>query len=649
MRVGLYLLHGEPLLCMITGESKSKLRIKDEKGREVYIPEGRIIIQGIYKGNLGDLRCEVEKIVKEIDMELLYEALQGREGERFHISELSSIYFGEDNSFPAEVALFMVLYEDKIYFKKWKDFTFSPRTPEEREMAEKEIRRKKEEEVFVNKVLSSLRNDTEGDEKKLFIEKLLLFVENREVLSEKDIRLIERILKGYKRGDIKEVAVQILKKEGLIKNEMEELFFIKGIKTRFTKQVERLAREVSSRFSIDPASREDLTSIFTFTIDDEDTLEIDDAVSYINEGGSEIVFIHISDLSPIVSKDDPIDREAFKRGTTIYTPYGVFPMIPGDISYNISSLIKGKERYALTYKFVFSNGELKEWSIFPSVIKVDRKYSYDEVDRILKGEERSEEAGFFKRLFHIASILKGEREKKGGFFLPRREMKVRKKDDDITIKIIDPLSPSRLLISEFMILANYVSSKLALEEKIPVIYRIQQPPDGEVSVNGMVYQEDLPIDTLKNIFKLIKPSQLSLHPSLHWGLGLDTYIQVTSPIRRYSDMVLQRQLVSYLLLGKPAYDEMELMKVIALAEDTYKDVKNMERKITEGVVKEYFLKNTGPFNATVKDKISRGYLVSPMDLPIRLPMITEKSYNFGDRIKVVSEKVGDDGLIFREA
>ena len=649
-KVGLYLLHGEPLLCEILEEGKNKLKIKDERGRETFLPEGRILLKGVFSGELGDLRRKVDEILSEVEVELLYEGAEGEVDKRFTVDELSTLYFGESGrEFAKKVAIFLVLYQDRLYFKRFKDFTFSPRSKEEMELIKAEMERKEREERFVRKVLEDLKTGGSSQEKKEFLEKLYKYFDNPDVLSDGDVRLVERILKEHGGGSIREVAVLILKKEGLIKNELEEFFFLKGVRTRFPRQVEKLAQELAQGFSVSLADREDLRSLYTFAIDDEDTKEVDDAISYEKSDGREVVYIHISDLSPTVIKDDPIDREAFKRGTTIYTPYGTFPMIPTPISYGVGSLLEGEERYALTYKLVFENGELVEYEIVPSVVVVDRRLIYDYVDQILSGEVEDRLGDVLRRLKELAESLKSKRLKRGGFFIPKREVKVKLEDGKVSFKILDPMAPSRQLIGEFMIAANYVASKFSFENKIPVIYRAQQPPEGTVEVEDGVYQEDLPLDTLRTIFRMIRPSQLSLHPSFHWGLGLDTYIQITSPIRRYSDLVLQRQLVSFLTTGKVAYDEMELMKVIAMAEDTFKDFKNMERKIVEGVVKRYFMENRGPFPATVKDKISRGYLISPLDLPIRLPLITDKVYKFGDKVKVVSEVVGDGNLIFYEA
>ncbi len=142
--------------------------------------------------------------------------------------------------------------------------------------------------------------------------------------------------------------------------------------------------------------------------------------------------------------------------------------------------------------------------------------------------------------------------------IQRREAKVRVHGDDIQIEVIDTGSPSRLLVGEFMVLSNYVAARYAADHRIPNIYRVQPKTNGE--------------------FASQRP-RLSLYPEYHAGIGLDYYAQFSSPIRRYADLVLQRQLLA--ALARPdysTYSQEELLAVLAGAEGAEADGRELERR-----------------------------------------------------------------------
>ncbi len=644
----IYLLHGVPHVGKVVGEAKTKLRVRDLSGKESLLPKGRAVVMRDDPSSLEDID-DSSRVMDPVDLELLHEASLAEDKERFTVEELSSIYFGNQPSMAEVFSMFKALCSDKLYFKRWKDFTFSPRPHSEIELIKEEERRRAEEEERVEKAVGLLRKGEGNGERSSVLELIRLFVENPDVVSEKDTAFLEKVL-GRLGKDPRKVAVDILKREGILKDPFSEVLYIRGVKTNFPQRVEVFSKGVRDSFRVDPSGREDLRDLFTFTIDDEDTKEVDDGLSYERQGNTDVVYVHISDLTPIVERDDPVDREAFRRGSSIYAPDAVYPMIPAPISFDTGSLVQGKERYALTFRFVVKDGTVLEYSIMPSVVLVRKRLSYDDADRMIsEGSDQFSE--ILRRLLELAQSLKRSREKRGGFFLPRRDIKVMVgKDGELRIKVIDPLSPSRFMVSEFMVLYNYIASKFSLENSIPVIYRSQPPPDDGLnfSLEKMTYQDELPLEILRDIFSRVKPSRLSLSPSSHWGLGLDSYIQVTSPIRRYSDLALQRQIVSFVTKGKPAYEEMDLMKVIALSEDGTKEIKALEREMNNMAINMFFAGLKGVVDGVVRDRTNKGYLVSPMGLPIRLPLVSQRNLEFGDRIKIRPRSSGNGSVVFED-
>jgi exoribonuclease II len=204
-------------------------------------------------------------------------------------------------------------------------------------------------------------------------------------------------------------------------------------------------------------------------------------------------------------------------------------------------------------------GEVTEASVYPSRIRISQRLDYDRADQVLADPEFSGEIADSLRALNLAaSRLRERRRRAGALFIQRHEAKVRVRGDDIQIEVIDTSSPSRLLVGEFMVLSNYVAARYAAEHRIPIIFRVQPKTNGE--------------------FASQRP-RLSLYPEYHAGIGLDYYAQFSSPIRRYADLVLQRQLIAALVTpDRSAYSQEELLAVLAGAENAEADGRELERR-----------------------------------------------------------------------
>jgi len=160
-------------------------------------------------------------------------------------------------------------------------------------------------------------------------------------------------------------------------------------------------------------------------------------------------------------------------------------------------------------------------------------------------------------LRHAAAKLRERRLAAGARLIHRREPKVTVVGDVIEIKVIDSSSASRELVAEFMVLSNHIAARIAADRNLPMIFRVQPNAADDAYAQR---------------------ARLSLYPGFHAGVGLDCYLQASSPIRRYVDLVLQRQLVSMIGGGSPAYDRDELMAVLAAAETTEAEGRELERR-----------------------------------------------------------------------
>ncbi|MGH7781626.1 MAG: ribonuclease catalytic domain-containing protein, partial [Candidatus Binataceae bacterium] len=300
---------------------------------------------------------------------------------------------------------------------------------------------------------------------------------------------------------------------------------------------------------------------YTITIDDEDTVEVDDALACeALPGGTLRVRVHIALVADFVAKGGAMDNEAAARATTVYLPETTVRMLPDAVSCAAASLIAGSERPVLTTDVTISGaGEVLSASIYPSRIAVSRRLDYPEADRILAAQAGGDPAAAtLKMLSDAAELLREQRRTAGAMLMHRREAKVRVREDGIEITLLDSNSPSRKLVAEFMVLSNFVAARFAALNRIPIIYRVQPDMRGDAAMQ--------------------RP-RLSMYPEFHAGIGLDYYAQLSSPIRRYADLVLQRQLLA--ALSKPAtqaYSVDELLTVLAGAENAEASGRELERR-----------------------------------------------------------------------
>jgi len=193
-------------------------------------------------------------------------------------------------------------------------------------------------------------------------------------------------------------------------------------------------------------------------------------------------------------------------------------------------------------------------------------------DQILADPEFSGDLADTLGKLNLAAVrLRERRRRAGALFIQRREAKVRVRGDDIQIEVLDTGSPSRLLVGEFMVLSNYVAARYAADHRVPIIYRVQPKTNGE--------------------FASQRP-RLSLYPEYHAGIGLDYYAQFSSPIRRYADLVLQRQLIAALAdPDRSAYSQEELLAVLAGAENAEADGRELERRAKRYWILRYLERN----------------------------------------------------------
>lgn len=357
-----------------------------------------------------------------------------------------------------------------------------------------------------------------------------------------------------------------------------------------------------------------------YTIDDEGSTDRDDAFSLrtgaggIELGGIELG-VHIADPSPYVPPGSVLDEEAYTRGTTVYLPDRTYPMFPRELSHDLASLTAGVSRPVLSFYFHFRDAAAEPGPprLAKERLTVRANLNYDDVDRSLRADTPPPpEVEMIARAVEIAAHCRARREARGAIVFHKPELRVRvDQAGEVQVKVLDRASPARNLVSELMILVNESGARFLRERGIPAIYRAQHPPREPLDLSA----DYDPIAFRREVRKLSK-ARLTLDPEPHAGLGLDCYTQLSSPLRRYADLVLHRQL-SHALAGEipPFEDRDALLEVVVTSDMNYQTAVDTERKATRAWLLRWFESRLGEtFAVTVIEADEgRGRLRAELD------------------------------------
>jgi exoribonuclease-2 len=547
---------------LVIREQGNRVGVLEPGGREKVVSADLILLQHpdsrINSNELAAKAAAIDgersRLASELDLNLLWEVVR-EQGRSFTAAELAELFFGERSTIGTAVVLESLL-NDRLYFSR-RHMEFVPNGPDQVEKLRIQYDKARFRNETFRKTQTLIRQIfadhslPPAEAAASLIEDLRRYLENPSTRSKDLTTMLSQAAPELAPA---EIAFEILERLGAAPA-TPRYVLVGGLHKDFGEQA--LAEVHAAGGPSRPALQDD----FAVTIDDEETREIDDALSCeMLDDGSLRVRIHIALVADFVSKRSALDREAAARATTVYLPEATVRMLPDELSCDRASLIAGVERPVLTTELRLANdGELLDFSIFPSTIKVARRLSYEEADQLLTApSEGDPAAALLTRLDDMANKLRERRRRSGAVLFQRREAKVRVRDGQIEIKVLETRSQARQMVAEFMVLGNSAAARFASEHSLPIIYRIQPHSGGD--------------------FATQKP-RLSLYPEFHAGMGLDFYAQVSSPIRRYADLVLQRQLVAALAdSASEAYRNDELLTVLANAEAADVELKELERK-----------------------------------------------------------------------
>jgi ribonuclease R len=479
-------------------------------------------------------------------------------------------------------------------------------------------------------------------------------------------------------------VIRVIGKKGEHNAEMQSIVYDKGFDIDFPSDVEAEAKAWKEKFLAEDhlENRTDFRDRTTFTIDPVDAKDFDDALSFKDLGNETYeIGIHIADVSHFVIPKTALDKEALKRGTSIYLVDRTIPMLPEILSNDLCSLNPNEDKYAFSAVFEMDkNGKISKRWFGKTLINSDKRFSYEEAQEILDKKDGI----FFNELDTLNKIsykLREEKFKNGAIEFESEEVRFDLDNLGKPVKVYKKVrGDTHKMIEDFMLLANREVAKnmsdfTVKNPKAAFVYRIHDAPDREKIITLATFVKALGFElknnegqtTAENISKMLKsiegsPAEMLIKTAAirsmtkavystsnigHFGLGFEYYTHFTSPIRRYPDLMVHRLLYRYLTHGKVEQDE--IVKYQFLSEESsqremdaaeaerasirYKQVEYMETRVGETF--DGIISGVSEWGIYVEEKETKA------DGMIKLRDMTDDHYSLNEKLyAIIGEKTG---------
>jgi exoribonuclease-2 len=603
------------IVCaVVLGRKNQKLRMLTEHNREISHAEkrlahvspepldpamGRDALVSRLQNTVGTRR----QLQKQIDVEALWGVLQ-EEATWIDLQTMAEFSFDGPITSDHTSAVMRALFEDRLYFK-FDTNRFFPNSPERvaqiAAQAAQEARKAhaiQEGSKWIRTILETQHPSVPPDKEEVIeiLKSFYLFGKDSPHYD------IGREIVARSGLDANDGPFQLLVKLG-IWNQDENLNLHRfGISDAFPPEVMAAIQQSDpdKTKARSDGKRQDLTHLSTITIDGQGTLDFDDAISIEPEGDGFRLWVHITDVSHFIQKGSAVDEEALARGSSIYMPDKRIPMLPRPLTEDFCSLKEGQDSLAISMmaRLDRSAGVL-EYEIFPSIIHVDRQMTYFHANLMVDQDPE------LAAIYEVAKKCRQLRLDAEAIHLTLPEMNVWiDRNREISVNQINRESPSRLMVSECMILANWMAGRFFQSHGQSTVYRAQLEPRGRLidGGGGTLYQNWMQRRLLSRVI-------IGLEPEPHSGLGLDVYVTLTSPLRKYLDLATQRQLRGLLGL-EDLYSDEELRFIIQAVEQPMSYITVLQRERLRYWILKYLERQVGQKEeALVLEKRHHRYIV----------------------------------------
>ena len=563
----------------------SRVTLALGRNKQAKLPADRVmyatgIVPSDYEAFL-DFRDGAEAASRGIDLSEVWEVTVD-EQVTMSVEEIADLYF--ENGFGASEIVALTLHLDRgsDYFVL-QDGGHVPRSQEDLETLRTRRRREAENAEAAKTLMAALGEGTLPEPMSRLHEGLLAHIRGFAIHGDDYTRsyaahsLLREVADGTR--DLQRRAFDLLVGAGVFAEDEPLELHRSEVEEAFPQAAIDEADSILHIDDADEQGRLDLTDLVTFTIDDADTRDRDDALSLEPIDGGYRLGIHIADAGALVPMEGAMNAEAHRRMATLYLPERSIPMLPPGFVKGVGSLDPDLIRRAVSLLVnIDESGQVLDYEIRPSLIRSTAAISYDEANDAIANESDSWHTTL-RSMSDLAEALLKRREQAGAINVNREEMVISvTAPTDIDVRVVARNTPARDLVSEMMVLCNSLMADFCKLHQIPASYRSQSAPD----VSDLdLFDEDGVLRTLTRLqrhrlMRRFTPAVISVTPTPHVGLGVESYIQATSPLRRYPDLVMQRQISHYLVAGEPVYSADDISLVAKRAELQMRDLSRIE-------------------------------------------------------------------------
>lgn len=549
---------GKFTCAFVTESTGSRFRLLGQNGREIKLSASRIVScskathpinfdRETLTAQLKETCSQRQALADTLDLQELWEIASEEPVNEFSVVFLAEMLFGDELSDDQTAAFLRAVFADRFYFK-FRQGRITVHTQEQIDQLQHQREKEEEKKQILDDASRAIKQIMQGqkidDKEWPDRDRVLSWIEQSYLFGAEcpEADTVRQLLKNASLTGPHD-SHHLLVRAGIWQPHENIPLLRSGHPVQFNQQVQERAQDIKTAsgdiFADDP-KRKDFRDLPIFTIDGPTTLDFDDALHVEQREDGLLIGVHIADVTAVIKPGDELFQEARARATSLYFPDGQVPMLPEVIAHNTCSLILDQEKPAISFLIHLSpEGEMVSSKIVPSLIRIHQQLTYEEVDQTL------ETVPELKLLNAMCQKLRTKRLNNGAVFLPMPDVNFTIQDSgEITVSLSPVDTPARSLVAELMILANETAATYLANQEAPGLFRAQPPPRKRI-VHGF---NDGLVDIARQR-RFLSRGELLTKPKAHSGIGLSCYTTVTSPIRRFLDLVMQMQ-INNLIRGK---------------------------------------------------------------------------------------------------